>query len=162
MKGFFLKAGKGLVFGGMLSCLVSGPAIAGETPSLPPGFSAAPPIPGIGGRYLGTEQILQVDRKSTPVIRCKSGYDSVLLFPGRKVRKIFLGGNWWVGAVTRAGGEGVVVIDPPVSPQVDSNLVVLFDQGVMIFRLKTVSPDKPFMARTIVRMVANGGDQRPK
>lgn len=159
MKTFLSKAGKGLFFGGMLSVLCSGLAVAAEKGG-EHGFPPPPPIPGIGDRYLGTCGTLKIDGKSVPVVRGKSGYVSVLLFPGRTVRKIFLGGGWWTGAVTRSAGVGVVILDPPVSPQVDSNLVVVFDHGVSIFRLKTVSQDKPFMARTTVRF--EGKNQRAK
>ena len=131
---------------------------AGKTGPFSPSFPA-PPMPGVGGRYLGTEQILRVDGKSTPVIRCKSGYDSVLLFPGKKVRKIFLGGYSWKAGIGETAGESLVILDPPDLPPVASNLVVVFASGVSVFRLKLVDQEKPFMARTVVRFNKN---QRPK
>ncbi|MHB1287350.1 MAG: hypothetical protein ACYCYP_12520 [Leptospirales bacterium] len=113
----------------------------------------APPISGLDSPYLGTEQILRIDGENTSVIRCKSGYDSVLFFPGRKVRKIFLGGYSWTGATANTAEGGVVVVDPPFSFPVSSNLVVVFDSGVSFFRLKLVDSEQPFMARTVVRWV---------
>jgi len=149
----FLKTGKGFVWGGLLLCLVSGLAFAGETHSLPPGLPRlSPPIPGMGDRYLGRSGVLRVDGKDTPVILCKSGYDSVLLFPGRKIRRLFLGGYSWQGTISNTAGESLVILDPPFSPPVDSNLIVVFEHGISIFRVKIVDPDKPFMARTIVRV----------
>ena len=161
MKTFFLKAGKGLVWVGSLLCLSGGVAFAGEN-GLSPHPPLAPPMPGLDGPYLGTEQVLRIDGGKLPIIRCKSGYDSVLLFPGKNVRKIFLGGYSWSGSSENIAGEGVVILDPPYSPPVDSNLVVVFKRGVSIFHLKTVDPKQPFMARTVVRFEGEEKDQRPK
>ncbi len=137
------------------------PKFADEN-ELSPHPPLAPPISGLESPYLGTEQILRVDGENTSVIRCKSGYDSVLLFPGRKVRKIFLGGYSWTGAIANTAKEGVVVVDPPGFPPVASNLVVVFDSGVSFFRLKLVGSKQPFMARTVVRFEREAKDQRPK
>jgi hypothetical protein len=161
MKTLFLKAGRGVVQIGGLLFLSSGLAFAGEN-GLSPHPPLAPPISGLESPYLGTEQILRVDGENTSVIRCKSGYDSVLLFPGRKVRKIFLGGYSWTGAIANTAKEGVVVVDPPGFPPVASNLVVVFDSGVSFFRLKLVGSKQPFMARTVVRFEREAKDQRPK
>ena len=136
-------------------------SFADET-ELSPHPPLAPPISGLENPYLGTEQILRVDGENTAVILCKSGYDSVLLFPGRKVRKIFLGGYSWTGAIANTAEEGVVVLDPPGFPPVASNLVVVFDSGVSFFRLKLVGSKQPFMARTVVRFEREAQDQRPK
>lgn len=160
MKTFFLKLGKGLVWVGSLLCLSGGAAFAGENELSPPPL--APPMLGLDGPYLGTEQVLRVDGEKLPIIRGKIGYDSVLLFPGKKVRKIFLGGYSWSGSSENIAGEGVVILDPPYSPRVDSNLVVVFERGISIFQLKTVDPNKPFMARTVVRFEGEGKGQRPK
>lgn len=169
MKTFFLKAGKGLFWIESFLCLFSGLAFAGgdEFASMdnlpgrfPPLGMPAPPIPGLDGRYLGTEQTLRIDGKSTPVIRCKSGYNSVLLFPGRKVLKV-LTDRYWAGIAGQTSREGVVAIEPPAPFPAPfpgdsiskTNLVVVFADGVSIFLLKTVDSDKPFMARTVVRLV---------
>ncbi len=110
----------------------------------------SPPIAGIGGRYLGVDQVVRDDRKTALTILCKSGYDSVLVFPGRKVLKVFVGGYSWAGSVTKTKGESLVILNPPATLPVSTNLVVVFDRGESVFRLKVVDPDKPFMARTVI------------
>ncbi len=160
MKTFLLKAGKGLVFGGMLSVLCSGLAVAAEIGGglMPP---PAPPIPGIGDRYLGADRVVRDDGKTTLTILCKMGYDSVLVFPGRKARKVFVGGYSWTGSVVRTKEGSLVIVDPPTALPVSTNLVVVFDRGISIFRMKVVDPDKPFMARTTV-FKGNKKNQRSK
>ena len=142
-----------------------------ETPRLMPG---SPPVPGLKDHYLGIDngRLLVSESpviKRPPVIRCKMGYDSVLVFPGREVKKVFLGGYSWSGSVVTQGVKnksakflppaGVVVLNPPAMIPVSSNLVVVFDHGISIFRLKVVDPDNWFMARTVVRFTK---DQRLK
>ena len=165
MKAFLSKAGKGWVFGGMMSVLCSGLAVAAEKAGgqgFPPGFPPPPPVPGIGGRYLGVDRVVRDDGKTPLTILCKMGYNSVLIFPGRKARLVSAGGNSWTGTAVRTEGGSLVIVDPPTVLPTSTNLVVVFDHGVSIFRMKVVDPDKPFMARTTVRFEGKKKDQRAK
>ncbi len=125
----------------------------------PPLMMGTPPIAGIGDRYLGFARVARDDGKTPLTILCKMGYDSVLFFPGRIVRKVFFGGYSWTGSMGRMKAGSFVIVDPPSPLPVSSNLVVVFEDGISIFRLKVVDPDKPFMARTVVRFKK---DQRLK
>lgn len=150
-----MKDQTGKIMGGIMSFvfgvfLVGMATLPGEASSLGTMQIGTPPIAGIGDRYLGLDRAVRDDGKKPVTILCKMGYDSVLIFPGRIVRKIFFGGYSWGGSVARIEGGSLVVIDPPMSLPVSANLVVVFDRGVSMFRLKIVDPDKPFMARTTV------------
>ncbi len=144
--------------------------------------TGTPPIAGIGDRYLGENRVVWEDGKTSLTIPCKMGYDSVIVFPGREVKKIFLGGYSWSGSVSSVMRDhfetgrdergvfgritrtttSVVVLDPPATLPVSTNLVVVFNRGIAIFRLKVVAPDKPFLARTVVRFRKGQPGQRLK
>ena len=135
----------------MLSVLLA--TLPGEA-SGPAPVIGSPPIAGIGDRYLGEDRVVKDEGNETLTILCKMGYDSVLVFPGRTVRKVFLGGYSWKGSVGRTEAGDFVIVDPPTTVPVSSNLVVVFDHGITIFRLKVVDSDKPFMARTVVQKIS--------